>query len=101
MLPYSVFIEKRALGDVQEAFDYYNSQQFGLGDKFLSVIDKHFQSISQNPFYQIRYSNVRCLPVRKFPFMIHFVVDEKNKNAYVISILHTSQDPNNYPKSIR
>ncbi len=70
-----------------------------LGKKAESDIQlsKHINSISRNPFFQIRYSNVRCLPVNKFPYIIHFLLDEKRKTAYIISILHTSQNPDKWP----
>ena len=92
-MPYEIILERRAKADIQQAIDYYDSQQTGLGEKFLIAIDKHFSSIGRNPFFQIRYSNVRCLPVQKFPFLIHFILDEKEKSAYIISVFHTSQHP--------
>ena len=95
-MPFEVLPEKRAYADIQQAISYYDSQQVGLGKKFLSAIEKHFDSLNKNPFFQIRYYNVRCLPVKKFPFMIHFILDEKTKKVYVISVLHTSQDPHRW-----
>ncbi|TAL59842.1 MAG: type II toxin-antitoxin system RelE/ParE family toxin [Bacteroidetes bacterium] len=93
---FEIVVEKRALFDIQCAIDYYDQQQIGLGKKFLSEIEKHFSSINRNPFYQIRYNRVRCLPVIKFPFMIHFLLDEKEKTAYIISVFHTSQNPDKW-----
>jgi toxin ParE1/3/4 len=91
-MPYKVLVEPRALADIQQAIDYYDSRQAGLGKKFEASIEKHFLSISKNPFFQIRYSGIRCLPIKKFPFLIHFIVDEKRKIVYVISVFHTSQN---------
>ena len=96
-LTYLVYIQKRASADILSAISYYNRQQAGLGDKFLAAVDKHIGIISKNPFFQIRYMNVRCLPIKKYPFMIHFVVDEKNNNVYILSVLHTAQDPSSFP----
>ena len=95
-MPFDIVFEKRAEFDIQQAVDYYDTQQIGLGEKFWLSVSKHISSISKNPFFQIRYSNVRCLPVKKFPFMIHFLVDEKRKIAYIISIFHTSQSPDKW-----
>ncbi|HLG36481.1 MAG TPA: type II toxin-antitoxin system RelE/ParE family toxin [Bacteroidia bacterium] len=93
---YDVFIEPRALADLRQAIDYYNTQQRGLGEKFETAIDKHLSLIGQNPFYQIRYHYIRCLPVKKFPFMIHFFVDEKSKKVFIVSVLHTSKNPDSW-----
>lgn len=96
-MPYGVVFEKRAESDIQQAIDYYDKQQIGLGEKFWLSIKKHVASISNNPFFQIRYSKVRCLPIKGFPFMIHFLIDERTKMVYVISVFHTSQNPDKWP----
>ncbi|HTA27592.1 MAG TPA: type II toxin-antitoxin system RelE/ParE family toxin [Bacteroidia bacterium] len=91
-MPFAVFIEPRALADIQQAMDYYDTRQSGLGKRFETAIDKHFSILSKNPFFQIRYNGIRCIPVKKFPFLIHFVVDEKRKEVFVISVFHTSKN---------
>ena len=52
-MSYSVYIQRRASEDIRSAMDYYNSKQSGLGEKFLSTIDKHFISISRNLVFQL------------------------------------------------
>ncbi len=91
-MPFTVLIEPRAIADIQQAINYYDSRQSGLGKKFETVIDKHFTAISKNPFFQIRYHGIRCLPVKKFPFMIHFAVDEIRNQVFIISVFHTSKN---------
>jgi len=93
---YEVLVGARALADLRQAIDYYNTQQKGLGKKFELVIDKHFSEIGKNPFYQLRYSFIRCLPLKKFPFMIHYFVDEKRKKVFIVSVLHTSKNPDRW-----
>jgi len=89
---YKVFIEPRVLTDIQRAIDYYDSRQPGLGKKFKATIDTHLSIISKNPFFQIRYNAIRCLPVKKFPFLIHFIIDEKRKEVFILSVFHTSKN---------
>lgn len=91
-MPFKVLIEPRALSDIQQAIDYYDSRQQGLGKRFETAITKHFSVISRNPFFQIRYSGIRCLPVKRFPFLIHFVIDEERNEVLVISVFHTSKN---------
>lgn len=69
-------IEPEVHQDIQSEIDYYNEKQKGLGKRFHAEIFKSFNAIKKNPFYQIRYSNVRCLPLKKFPAMIHFTINE-------------------------
>ena len=89
-MSYHLIIDNRALQDVQEAIDFYDNHQTGLGKQFELILNKHFEVLQKSPFSQIRYDNIRCLPVKKFPYMIHFSVDEKDKKIIITAIFHTS-----------
>lgn len=86
-------IEPSAKNDIQQEINYYNDKQNGLGKKFHADIKTSFNAIRKNPFYQIRYDNVRCLPLKKFPAMIHFTVDEVKKRITVRAVINTNRDP--------
>ena len=90
---FKVVVEKRALSDLSKAVEYYNEQKRGLGKTFIDEANKSFATLSKNPFYQIRYDSVRCVPFSKFPFMVHFKVDEKSKTVKVFAVIHTSLNP--------
>lgn len=90
---YTVLIEDRAAEDIQDGMDFYDEQVQGLGDKFKEAVDKEFTALEKNPFYQIRYSSIRCKPVRKFPFLIHFQIDEDEKLVLVFAVINTHKDP--------
>ncbi len=59
-MSYHIIIEPTALLDIQQAIDYYDAKQIGLGEKFEAALDKRLVSIQNNPFYQIRYDTVHC-----------------------------------------
>lgn len=82
--------------DIQNEINYYNQQQKGLGKMFHAEIKHYFKAIKKNPFYQIRYKNVRCLPLKKFPIMIHFTVDEGIKRITIRAVINTHRDPKEY-----
>lgn len=94
---FNIVIEPRALVDIQEAIDYYESKQNGLGEYFYQVIDEHLDTLSNNPFFEIRYKDYRGLPTKKFPFIIFYFIDEKVKTVYVMSVFNTSLNPSKYP----
>jgi mRNA-degrading endonuclease RelE of RelBE toxin-antitoxin system len=93
---FSIAILPSALSDIQKAIDYYDEHQLGVSEKFESEVNQLFLALHKNPFYQLRYKTVHCLPLKKFPFMIHFTVDEKTSTIYVRAILHTSLNPDDY-----
>ncbi len=97
-MSYDLFIEPLALQDIQKAIDYYDEQQVGLGDAFEKVLDNHFIAIEVNSFFQIRYDDVHCLPVKKYPYMIHFTINEVDNIVTIWAVFHTSQDPEKWSK---
>lgn len=86
-------IENAAFIDIQKEIDHYNSKQKGLGRKFWLEVNHYFKAIRKNPFYQVRYDDVRCLPLKKFPSMIHFTVDEQTKLIIIWAVINTHKDP--------
>lgn len=86
-------INPQAKTDIQDQIHYYNDQQSGLGKRFHSEVKSTFKAIRKNPFYQIRYKNVHCIPLKKFPAMIHYTIDKNKKQITVRAVFHTSQNP--------
>ena len=95
-MKYKIRVEPAVILDIQDAIDWYNSRQKGLGKKFHDSIKKNFQTLTTKPFYQIRYDDIRCLPVKGFPFMIHFTISEEKKIVTVRAVFNTSRDSKNW-----
>ena len=86
-------IEPKAKIDIQDNISWYNKQQKGLGRKFHKEVKEYLDSLKANPFYELKYDNIRCLPLKKFPFTIHFSVNEDERFVIARSVFKTSQDP--------
>lgn len=95
-MAYLVLLDSRAVNDIQYIMDYYDFKQTGLGDRFKKAIDKYFSALSIQPYFQIKYDSVHCLPIKKWPYMIHFTVDKKNKKVYVRAVVPTKANPDKY-----
>ena len=94
MAKYKIKIEPDALQDIQEATDWYNEQLHGLGSRFQKQVIVQINSLKSNPSgYAIRYADVRCMIIKKFPFMVHFTTDENQKLVEVFAVYHTSRNP--------
>jgi len=92
-MKYNLKIEPEAHFDVQEGIKWYNEQQKGLGKRFHKEVKDYFRSLTINPFYTIKYDNIRCLPLNVFPYTIHFSINETVKTIIVRAVFQTSQDP--------
>jgi hypothetical protein len=91
-MPFTIKIEPEAKQDIQEGIDWYNEQQLGLGKDFHRTVKRYLNKIKTNPFYQVRYDEVHCLPLKKYPFMIHFTINEDNKQIIVHAVFNTFRD---------
>jgi toxin ParE1/3/4 len=90
---FKVLFEPNAKLDIQDAISWYNHRSKGLGKNFYTFLRAEIERLRQNPYYQINYDKVRCLPLRKFPFMIHFSIDEANTVVIIHAVFNTSLDP--------
>ena len=94
MLSYRISIDPKALEDIQDATDWYNEQLSGLGGHFQKQVKAQISSLKKNPrAYSVRYEDVRCMFIKRFPFLVHFRVSEKKKVVEVFAVLHTSRNP--------
>lgn len=74
-MAYKLVIKPEVYNDIQSGVDWYNSKQKGLGKRFFEAIQKEYSILKTTPIFQVRYDDVQCLPVKKFPYMIHFIVE--------------------------
>ncbi len=92
-MTYLIKINKRAFNDIQKALSYYDTIDALIADKFLSNVNRTINSIASNPFFQNRYADVRCIVIPKFPYMIHFQVNEKKNFVVIRAVINTSKNP--------
>jgi plasmid stabilization system protein ParE len=94
MKKYNVKIEPEALDDIQEITDWYNDARAGLGKRFQKAVIEHINSLNKDPqIYAIRYKEIRCVLIKKFPYMAHFYINDKNNTIEVLAVISTSRNP--------
>lgn len=94
MKKYKVKIEPEALADIQEITDWYNEVQEGLGKRFQNTAIKQINSLNKDPqIYAIRYKEIRCVVIKKFPYMAHFFINDENNTVEVLAVISTDHNP--------
>lgn len=93
-MAYHVNIDERALIEINDAIEFYDSQQAELGFEFLFAFSELVDFLQLFPKFRIRYDKIRCAQVRRFPYLVHYSLDETNKQISIHAVLHTSRDPN-------
>lgn len=94
MKNFTIVFAPLALDDIGYAVDYYNQLQPGLGKRFAQQVSFSFTVIKRNPFFAtVRYDNIRCAQVKKFPYLIHYHIDEKQGLVIIIAVYSTHREP--------
>ncbi|GGA93944.1 type II toxin-antitoxin system RelE/ParE family toxin [Puia dinghuensis] len=94
MTRYKVIYSPHALIDLEDAVYAYNRMQRGLGKRFAAQVQQALRSIKSNPhFASFRYDEVRCAQVPRFPYLVHYTIDEEARIVLIAAIYSTRQKP--------
>jgi toxin ParE1/3/4 len=77
--------------DIEAAFEWYESEQPGLGFEFLDEIRAAYERILDGPLkYQVLRSGIRRALTRRFPYGIFFTIEDDL--IVILAILDTARD---------
>ncbi len=93
MTHYKIKVKSSVFNDLDLICEYYNSLNIiGLTQRFLDDYSETVDILSIFPKFEIKYDNIRLLKFSKFPYHIHFQVDESIKTVFIIAITHSFKD---------
>ena len=91
-MTYNLLVQQEALEDLQEAFDYYESQQTNLGTVFIQAFQDLALRIEANPFlFQPIYNQKRRAIISRFQYNVIYEIE--GSNVRVSAIIHGSRNP--------
>ena len=83
--------------EIRESYEWYQSKSEGLGDQFLSEIEKTLKRVEKNPKrHPLISQNIRRCLVNKFPFGVLYSNSEAK--IFVVAIMHLKRRPNYWAK---
>ena len=98
MHKFKLKIDTDAHLDIHKGIKWYNKKAPELGRKFHKEVKQHFEILKRMPYFRLYYLDVRCLPLKIFPYMIHFTLNEQNKTVIVRAVFPTPTSPENWKK---
>jgi len=93
-MAYTLVVTEGAKLDMEEAYAYYEQQQSGLGERFLSCLEERFILLSEHPEY---YSFIdgkqvlRDVVVDKFPYLVIYAIIDEHVRIYAVHPTHKRQ----------
>ncbi len=96
---YSIHIREIAYQEIGETAQWYEDKQNGLGDRFFDEVEEALETLKLMPkAYAIVYKDTRRILLNKFPFAIHYFIEDSN--IVVFAVLHGSRDPKHWQNRI-
>ena len=94
MTRFTVIFSPIALDDIEQAVGYYEKLKQGLGKRFAAQLQLALNSIKRNPFFaSIRYDDIRCAAIKKFPYLVHYHINEDELVVTVIAVYSSYKEP--------
>jgi toxin ParE1/3/4 len=94
---YKVTVSLRAQKEIEEAVEYYSLNSTIAPGHFIESLQTAYQLLATNPFYAIRYKNIRAIHLKRFPFSLYFILDENLFLVKVLSCFHVHRNPESRP----
>lgn len=94
-MSHSRFLHPKANDDIYNIARDYEDKKAGLGKVFLSKVSLRVKKVCNKPSTcQIRYGEVvRLAHLTKFPYSIHYVIDENRKRVVVLAVFGMKENP--------
>ncbi|MFQ4141676.1 type II toxin-antitoxin system RelE/ParE family toxin [Chlorogloeopsis sp. ULAP02] len=89
---YKLLIRPEAELDIEEAYEWYEEGNPGLGYEFIRAVDACLASVGRNPLpYPVVNQEVRRALIRRFPYGVFYFLQEDI--ITVIGCFHVKRDP--------
>ncbi len=96
-MKYDLIIIEEAYLDIKEAYDYYEENRVGLGNRFLDTLETYLERVKQYPkHYQIKQKSYREAFIKDFPYIIIYEIEKQKIIVY--AIFCTYKNPKKKPK---
>ena len=87
-----LIIRPEAEEELNQAYQWYESQRKGLGDDFLLCVEGGLARLNRNPeLYRKIHGDIRRLLIGRFPFGIFFI--ENEQHISILAVLHARRNP--------
>lgn len=78
--------------DISDAYNWYEDNLEGLGERFLAELNKFYDKLESHPhlFSKVR-GEIRRVKLSHFPFCIIYTISRER--VHVHAVFHTSRNP--------
>lgn len=97
-MSYKIIVTPDAIQNIDDAVAYYKIKaSVKVAREFIEDYRKTFKDIQKTKYFQIFFDDFRGKPMKKFPYIVFYTINEELKTIVIKAVFHTSQNPNKYP----
>jgi toxin ParE1/3/4 len=82
----------------ENAIDYNALYSVDAPVNFIASLKEAYGTLETNPFFRVRYKNVRALKIKRFPYSLYFIVNKDKTTVRVLACFHNKRDPDKRPR---
>ena len=99
MEAYNLVIKEEAKNEIIKAYQWYESKQANLGNRFINLLDDYFFRIKTTPYtFPKKLNDMRQVTIKEFPYIVIFEVEKEDVIVY--AVFNTNQNPNKWQNRI-
>ena len=99
MTDFEIIIDSAAINDIKEAKNWYSLKNTNIALKFQKQTISQISKLKSVPErFSLKYDDIRCMPIKKFPFLVHFSINESKRTITIHAVFHTSRNPQIWKK---
>lgn len=93
-MSYTIILQDEAIDDALKAWNWYESQQPGLGERFEADLEACYDYLEINPgHFQLSHPPFRKAHLSKFPYSVAYEIREASKEVIVFAVHGQKKDP--------
>lgn len=96
-MAYKILVSPRAQHEIENAIDYYALNSSKAPELFIKFLNGTYVTLETNPFFSIRYKNIRALKISRFPYTLYFVINETEQTVRILACFHIKRNPDKRP----
>ena len=91
---YPFIISPETQLDIEDAFEWYSTQNPKLGSEFVRAIDSAISKIGTDPFaYPVIHRQTRRILLRRFPHRLFYTINQEQQIISIVGCFHGKRDP--------
>jgi len=97
-MAFDIIVSPRAQKEIKEAIDYYAENSADAPSIFLDPLIVAYNRLKKNPLLCVRYKTVRAVRIKRFPYLLYFIVSQRFNTVRFLSCFHAMRNPISRPR---